>query len=105
LFDNITTLSAPGSRLATEHMDIQGSPEEWTEKLNERSRRMGSNLDLAELFYWGERSSAGAYLTSKDWDVTIRSTREAYAVNGFEFPEDELTALAGDSGYLSATLT
>jgi methyltransferase (TIGR00027 family) len=47
LFDNITSLSAPGSRLATEHMDIQGAPEEWAEKLNERSRRMGSNLDLA----------------------------------------------------------
>ncbi len=105
LFDNITALSAPGSRLATEHMDIQGSPEELTEKLNERSRRMGSNIDLAELFYWGERSSAGDYLTSKGWGVTILSTREAYAVNGFEFPDDELTALAGDSGYLSATLT
>jgi methyltransferase (TIGR00027 family) len=104
LFDNITALSAPGSRLATEHMDIQGSPDEWTERLNERSRRMGSNLDLAELFYSGERNSAGDYLTSKGWDVTIRSTREAYAVNGFEFPEDELTALAGDSGYLSAIL-
>src|SRR4029077_560151 len=35
LFDNITALSAHGSRLATEHMDIQGSPEELTEKLNE----------------------------------------------------------------------
>jgi methyltransferase (TIGR00027 family) len=104
LFDNITSLSAPGSRLATEHMDIQGSPDEWTERLNERSRRMGSNLDLAELFSSGERNSAGDYLTSKGWDVTIRSTREAYAVNGFEFPEDELTALAGDSGYLSAIL-
>lgn len=104
LFDNITALSAPGSRLATEHMDIQGSPDEWTERLNERSRRMGSNLDLAELFYSGERNSADDYLTSKGWDVTIRSTREAYAVNGFEFPEDELTALAGDSGYLSAIL-
>jgi hypothetical protein len=43
-------------------------------------------------------------LTSKAWDVTIRSTREAHAVNGFEFPEDELTALAGNSGYLSAIL-
>jgi methyltransferase (TIGR00027 family) len=104
LFDNITELSAPGSRLATEHMDIQGSPGEWTEKLNERSRRMGSNLDLADLFYTGERNSAGDYLTSKNWDVAIRSTREAYAVNGFEFPDDELTALAGDSGYLSAIL-
>ena len=56
LFDNITALSAPGSRLATEHMDIQGSPDEWTEKLSERSRRMGSNIDLAELFYTGDRT-------------------------------------------------
>jgi methyltransferase (TIGR00027 family) len=104
LFDNITALSAPGSRLATEHMDIQGSPDEWTEKLDERSRRMGSNIRLADLFYTGERNSAGDYLTSKAWDVTIRSTREAHAVNGFEFPEDELTALAGNSGYLSAIL-
>ena len=87
LFDNITTLSAPGSRLATEHMDIQGSADEWTEKLNERSRRMGSNIDLAGLFYTGERSTAGDYLTSTGWDVTIRSSQEAYAVNGFELPE------------------
>ncbi len=104
LFDNITALSAPGSRLATEHMDIQGSPDEWTEKLSERSRRMGSNIDLAELFYTGDRNSAREYLTSKGWDVTIRSTRKLYALNGFKFPEDELTALAGDSGYLSAIL-
>jgi methyltransferase (TIGR00027 family) len=104
LFDNITALSAPGSRLATEHMDIQGSADEWTATLTERSRRMGSNIDLADLFYTGERHSAGDYLTSKGWDVTIRATREAYAVNGFELPEHELTALEGDSGYLSATL-
>ena len=104
LFDNITALSAPGSRLATEHMDIQGSADEWTEKLNERSRSMGSNIDLAGLFYAGERNLAGDYLTSTGWDVTIQSSQDAYAVNGFELPEHELTALEGDSGYLSATL-
>ena len=104
LFDNITALSAPGSRLATEHMDIQGSADEWTEKLNERSRSMGSNIDLAGLFYAGERNTAGDYLTSTGWDVTIRSSQEAYAGNGFELPEHELTALEGDSGYLSAIL-
>jgi methyltransferase (TIGR00027 family) len=104
LFDNITALSAPGSRLATEHMDIQGTPDEWTEKLNERSRRMGSDIDLTELFYMGDRNSAGEYLASKGWDVTLCSARKAYALNGFNFPEDELTALAGDSGYLSAIL-
>jgi methyltransferase (TIGR00027 family) len=104
LFDNITARSAPGSRLATEHMDIKGSADEWTERLSERSRRMGSNIDLAELFYTGDRHSAGDYLVSKGWDVTIRSSRKAYALNGFKFPEDELTALAGDSGYLTAIL-
>lgn len=104
LFDNITALSAPGSRLASEHMDIQGSPAEWTERLSERSRRMGSNLDLTELFYTAERNAADKYLTSKGWDVTVRPNRKAYAINGFKYPEDELTALARDSGYLSAIL-
>jgi methyltransferase (TIGR00027 family) len=104
LLDNITALSAPGSRLATEHMDIEGSADEWTEKLSERSRRMGSHLDLAELFYTGDRTSAGDYLTAKGWDVTIQPSRKAFALNGFTFPEDELTAQAGDSGYLSAIL-
>ncbi|MFG1930235.1 class I SAM-dependent methyltransferase [Mycobacterium sp. NPDC048908] len=104
LFDNITALSAPGSRLATEHMDFAGSPNEWTDKLSERSRRMGSNLDLAELFYTDDRTPAGVYLTSKQWKVTIISSRKAFEINGFQYPEDELTELAGDSGYLSAIL-
>jgi methyltransferase (TIGR00027 family) len=104
LFDNITALSAPGSRLATEHMDIKGSADEWTEKLSERSRRMGSSINLTELFYMGDRNTAGEYLTSEGWEVTIRPARKAYALNGFKFPEDELTALAGDSGYLTAIL-
>jgi methyltransferase (TIGR00027 family) len=104
LFDNITALSAPGSRLATEHMDIQGSPDEWVDRLSERSRRMGSDLNLAELFYTADRNPADQYLISKGWDVTIRPNRKAYAINGFKYPEDGLTAFAGDSGYLSAIL-
>ncbi|GAC1400568.1 MAG: class I SAM-dependent methyltransferase [Mycobacterium sp.] len=104
LFDNMTELSAPGSRLATEHMNIQGSSDDWVEKLDARSHRMGSNLNLADLFYMEDRNAAGDYLASKGWTVTIRPTREAFALNGFELPEDELTALAGDSGYLSAIL-
>lgn len=103
LFDNITALSAKGSRLATEHMDIPVS-DEWTRRLDERSRRIGSDIKLAELFYTGERNTAGGYLGSKDWDVTILPSREAFAANGFEFPDDELLTLAGDSGYLSAIL-
>ncbi|CAN5650689.1 class I SAM-dependent methyltransferase [soil metagenome] len=104
LFDNITALSAPGSRLATEHMNMSTLPDDWAKKLTERTKRLGSGLDLAGLFYTGERNSAGDYLTSHGWDVSIRSTEQSYAANGFAVPDDELTRLVGDSGYLSATL-
>jgi methyltransferase (TIGR00027 family) len=104
LFDNITALSAPGSCLATEHMDMSSMPDDWAQKLDERSRRAGSDLKLTELFYSGDRNTAGAYLSSHRWHVTIRSTVDAFAANGFELPDDELTSLIGNSGYLTATL-
>jgi O-methyltransferase involved in polyketide biosynthesis len=104
LFDNITELSAPGSRLASEHMDMGSLPEDWAHRLTERSRRLGTNLNLAELFYHGERNSAAGYLTSHGWQVTTRSTRDAYAANGFALPDDGLMPASGDSGYFSAKL-
>jgi methyltransferase (TIGR00027 family) len=104
LFDNITALSAAGSRLATEHMDMESMPDDWAEKLDERSRRVGSDIKLSELFYSGDRNTAGEYLSSHGWQVTTRSTAEAFAANGFFLPDDELTRLTGHSGYLSATL-
>lgn len=105
LFDHITALSAPGSRLATEHMDVHSLPADWAEKLDERTRRTGSDIKLAELFYTGERNSAGAYLHGKGWQVTTLPAAEAFAANGFALPNDELTAfLGGDSGYLTAVL-
>jgi len=104
LFDNITVLSAPGSRIATEHLDIGDSAQDWAKRLDERSRRAGSDIRLSELFYTGARASAGDYLTAAGWDVTIRTSREAYAANGFELPDDELTTLSENSGYLSAIL-
>jgi methyltransferase (TIGR00027 family) len=104
LLDNVTALSAPGSRLATEHMDMKSMPIDWAEKLDERSRRAGSEIKLSELFYPGDRKTAREYLSSHGWQVTTRSTTEAFAANGFELPDDELIGLIGDSGYLTATL-
>lgn len=106
LFDNIAALSAPGSRLATEQMDMAklASPSgEWSTKVTEWSRRIGSDIDLMDLFYSGDRNNAGDYLGSHGWKVHVQLSREAYAGYGFDFPED-LAELAGDSGYLSATL-
>lgn len=104
LFDNITALSAPGSRVATENMDMKSMPKDWAEKLDERSRRAGSSISLSELFYSGDRNSAREYLSGHGWQVSTQTTAEAFAANGFELPDDELVRLTGDSGYLTATL-
>lgn len=102
LFDEITALSAPGSRVATEHMDMSSMRDDWVETMDERSKRAGTDLKLSELFFMGDRNSARDYLSSHGWQVSIRNTTEAFAANGFEAPDDELLQLIGDSGYLTA---
>ena len=102
LFDNVSALSAPGSRIATEHMDLSSIPPDWAQKLTERSRRIGSNIDLAALFYTGERNTAAAYLAGHGWQVHVRNTEEAYAAHGFNVPDDELASFGDASGYLTA---
>ena len=105
LFDNITALSAPGSRLATEHVpDPQAFTNERVQRFTERWRRAGFDLDAADLFYLGERSIVVDYLTDHGWRVTPHPARELYARNGFEFPENEMTAAFGEMSYVAATL-
>jgi methyltransferase (TIGR00027 family) len=60
LFDNITALSAPGSQLATEHIsDPDAFSEESVQRISERWRRAGFDLNAADLFYQGDRSVVG----------------------------------------------
>jgi methyltransferase (TIGR00027 family) len=105
LFDNITDLSAAGSRLATEHIpDMSVFSDERAKALAERRRRAGFDLDVAALIYHGERSHLIDYLAANDWRVTERAMRQMYAANGFEFPDDEMMAPFADASYISAIL-
>ncbi|WP_343576254.1 class I SAM-dependent methyltransferase [Mycobacterium sp.] len=104
LFDNIAALSAPGSRIATEHMDMRDVPADWAERLTERAQRIGSNINLAELFYTGDRNPAADYLGTYGWHTDVRTTQQAYSANGFEVPKDDLASFGDGSGYLTATL-
>ncbi|CQD15778.1 methyltransferase, putative, family protein [Mycobacterium lentiflavum] len=104
LFDNVAALSGPGSRIACEHMDFRNIPADWAEKLTERSRRIGSKINLAELFYTGDRNAAGDYLAERGWRVDITTTEQAFAANGFQVPQDELASFGAASGYLTAVL-
>lgn len=103
LLDNITALSPSGSCLATEHMDHHMLSEGVTKRVSEWSQRVGTDVDLKDLFYTGDRNTARDYLGGSGWQVTVQPSREAYAGHGFEFPE-EMAELTGDSGYLSARL-
>jgi methyltransferase (TIGR00027 family) len=104
LFDNIAGLSASGSRIATEHMDLRNIPSDWADRLTERSRRIGSNINLAELFYSGDRNPAADYLKDHGWHIDVQTTAQIYAANGFELPDDEWASFGDGSGYLTATL-
>jgi methyltransferase (TIGR00027 family) len=105
LFDNITALSAPGSQLATEHIsDPEAFSEESVQRISERWRRAGFDLDAADLFYQGERSVVADYLTGHGWQVTAHPAPELYQRNGFIFPDDEAMAMFRKMSYVAATL-
>jgi len=87
LFDNITALSASGSKVATEyHPDSGAAVAERTKKLGGQWREHGFDVDLSQLFYAGERSHVGEYLTAHGWQVSTRTRPEVFAGYGRDFP-------------------
>jgi methyltransferase (TIGR00027 family) len=94
LFDNITELSAPGSKLATEyHGDSDRTMTERAAQFHQRWANLGCDIDLSELFFDGERSNVVDYLTGRGWQVTTRPRREFFADYGRVFPDDETSQL------------
>jgi methyltransferase (TIGR00027 family) len=104
LFDNITALSAPGSQLATEHIsDPEAFSRESVQRIGERWRRAGFDLNPADLFYQGERNIVIDYLTGHGWQVANHPATELYQRNGFTFPDDESMAVFREMSYVAAT--
>ena len=105
LFDNITALSAPGSMLATEHIpDTSGFSDERATRMSERMKQIGSDIEMTDLIYEGDRSDVVDYLTATGWEVSTLPMREAHLSNGFEAPDDAMSAILANLSYLSARL-
>ena len=103
LFDDITALSAPGSRLATEyHPDAGASIGRRAAAIGDRWKEHGFDVNLADLFYPGERNPVVEYLTEHGWDVTARTRPEVFAAYGREFPDSDELAMR-DSLAVTAT--
>ena len=105
LFDNITALSAPGSRVATEHVpSVDFFNDERSQRISEQMKKYGHDIEMTDLVYQGERSHVVEYLTSLGWDVTSQTMEDAHAANGFEFPDTDVTAHWRHLSYVSAVL-
>jgi methyltransferase (TIGR00027 family) len=103
LFDRIDELSAVGSRVATEHIpDVTMFSDERSQRITDRLKKYGHDIEMKDLIYHGERSHVIDYLTGHGWEVTAQTMREAYAANGFEFPEQETVGMFADLSYVSA---
>jgi methyltransferase (TIGR00027 family) len=106
LFDNIKSLSAPGSQLATEHVpDPNVFTGERLKQISDRWRSFGFDLNAADLFYAGDRAVVVDYLTEHGWQVDAHRAKDLYARNGFEFPEEPSMEVFGEMSYVNATLT
>jgi methyltransferase (TIGR00027 family) len=89
LFDNITELSAPGSKLATEyHPDSGATMTQRAQEFNDRWTKVGCDIDLSGLFFDGERSNVVDYLTQRGWQVSSRPRRDLFGDYGLQFPDD-----------------
>jgi methyltransferase (TIGR00027 family) len=105
LFDNITALSGPGSRLAFEYVpDTAVFADERWRAHHERMRELGFEVDLNDLVYHGQRSHIVDYLTRRGWQAETTLVKELHASNGFDYPDDAVAAAFGDVTYTSAVL-
>ena len=103
LFDRINELSAPGSRVATEHIpDITMFSDERAQQITDRLKKYGHDIEMKDLIYHGERSHVIEYLTVHGWDASSKTMQEAYAANGFEFPDNETIGFFTNLSYVSA---
>lgn len=107
LLDNVTALSAPGSRLATENIsDMSVFTDERARNMRAGWRKHGLDIDVAELVWLGDRRQAAEYLTATGWTVTRYPTEQLYAHYGFALPDNEILAKFRDTvSYISAELS
>ncbi len=113
LLDEITALSAAGSRLATENMDGgDGGDGAQAQRMQDRTqqaidhwREHGFDLDMTDLWYPGERNDVPEYLGGRGWATKVIPMTELYAANGVSLDIDDDTDVQAyqSFGYVTAT--
>jgi len=106
LFDDITTLSVPGSTIATEF--VPGIIDFDADKVREMSasfRQVGLDIDMASLVYSGERNHVVDYLGTRGWDVEGVTRTELFKRLDLEATNPEEDDPLGEIIFISGILT
>ncbi len=105
LFDNITALSVPGSRLAFEFVPDTAifADERWRAH-HDRMSELGFEIDFNDLVYHGQRSHIVDHLSQRGWQTSSITVEELHAANGFVYPDDDVAKAFADVTYSSAVL-
>jgi methyltransferase (TIGR00027 family) len=97
LLDQVTALSAPGSRLGVEGVPATEANDEESirarmQDFTERWRAHGLDIDLNELIFLGDRADVTAYLEGHSWQPTGISSNDLLVQTGLPPVEDEMHA-------------
>jgi len=103
LFDTITTLSAPGSAVATEYAPgIIDYDAVKAGEMTANMRAQGLDIQMPDLIYPGPRSSAMDYLGATGWQVTATPGNELFIRSGLQPPDRGDYDPLGEIIYVSA---
>jgi methyltransferase (TIGR00027 family) len=104
LLDMVTTLSAPGSTVATEYAPgIIDFDADKAREMTAAMRLQGLDLDMPELVYPGPRSNVMEYLGLKGWQVTGTPGDDLFRSSDLPPPERGDRDPLGEIVYVSAS--
>ena len=108
LLDDITALSAAGSRLATDYLPDSGQVETTMQAqgrpVSERCRDQGLDIDITDLTYPGDRNNVARYLDTHGWETDETSLPELFVANGLApLKDDEVRAPFTSFVHVTAT--
>jgi len=104
LLDTITSLSAPGSAVATEYVPgIVDFDAAKAHEMTSNMRERGLDIDMPGLIYAGPRSNVMDYLRTKGWEVTGAPGDELLRAAGLQPPDRDDYDPLGEITYVSAT--
>jgi methyltransferase (TIGR00027 family) len=107
LLDNITALSASGSRFAGDYGSMTDQSEGTRDRMDaitDRWREHGVDIDIADLTYTGDHHDAAGYLRAQGWDAVRATLAELLAAAGLApLQGDEVNGAPTEIFYVSAT--